>query len=190
MTETRQPIHRRTIEIEAFEEGDFLHVTCRLRDTRPYSGRVVHDLSLSLGVDQTLTVTSAEATMAAHPHVECTEILPKFDELVGLSVARGYTRAVQERFIGVKGCSHLEFMARAMGPAIVQAMATTRAKQREAALQSGEESVFTVNPFMPNSCHIWAEGGAAEQKIAAGWRPGVDGYPAPNAVEVRRRRAN
>jgi hypothetical protein len=30
-----------------------------------------------------------------------------------------------------------------------------------------------------NSCHIWAEGGIGEQKLDAGWRPGLTGYPAP-----------
>ncbi len=35
----------------------------------------------------------------------------------------------------------------------------------------------TGSPWARDSCHIWAEGGVADQKLAAGWRPGVGAYP-------------
>ena len=31
----------------------------------------------------------------------------------------------------------------------------------------------TGSPWARDSCHIWAADGVAEQKLAAGWRPGV-----------------
>ena len=45
-----------------------------------------------------LMIVDAVAEMKTFPHAECTEIESKFSELIGLSVARGYTSAVQERF--------------------------------------------------------------------------------------------
>ena len=109
---------------------------------------------------------------------------PKFGELVGVSVARGYNRAVQERFIGVAGCTHLEFMARALGPAVVQATQSARGHAR---IMSGTgPREVTVSPFMRNTCHVWSDGGPAMQKIEAGWKPGLVGLPVPSPVEIRR----
>jgi hypothetical protein len=39
-------------------------------------------------------------------------------------------------------------------------------------------------PWARNSCHVWAEGGVAEQKLAAGWRPGRGTYPAPPLEDI------
>ncbi|WP_255650276.1 hypothetical protein [Frankia sp. ArI3] len=32
---------------------------------------------------------------------------------------------------------------------------------------------------LTGTCHIWAPDGIATRKLAAGWRPGFDPYPAP-----------
>jgi hypothetical protein len=44
-------------------------------------------------------------------------------------IARGYTKAISGRFVGVLGCSHLEHLARALGPAVIQAVASAYSKQ-------------------------------------------------------------
>jgi hypothetical protein len=153
-----------------------LSVSGRLRDERPWaadSERVehVHDMDLRVTVRKDdLTITAATATMARFPHAECPSITAAFDDLVGLGISRGYTRAVQERFGGARGCTHLEQLARTIGPVVIQAMTSNRARDRDW------------------QHHIWADGGVAEQKLAAGWRPGERaGYPAP-PVEVFLRR--
>jgi hypothetical protein len=132
-----------------------------------------------------LTIVDAVADMQTFPHAECTDIEPKFSELVGLSVARGYTSAVQERFGRQRGCSHLEFLARAIGPAVVQSMTSSAAWQVEhgEAYPGGERALT----FLANTCHVFIENGPGEQKIATGWRPGMFGYPAPTVAEIRRR---
>ena len=187
------PVHRRTIEFEAYDEGDALSVTGRLRDERPWAAdtdRVehVHDMDLpSLVRKDDLTITEATATMARFPHAECPSITDAFDDLVGLCISRGYTRAVQERFGGARGCTHLEQLARTVGPVVIQAMTSNRARDRDwQHLDAAPSARPTL--FPRNTCHIWADGGVAEQKLAAGWRPGERaGYPAP-PVEVFLRR--
>ena len=52
-----------------------------------------------------LCITAADAVMHTFPHTECPGIAPAFAGLVGLSVARGYTRQVQSRFGGPRGSS-------------------------------------------------------------------------------------
>ncbi len=162
----------------------------RLEDVRPWadgerSVSLVHDMSLSVTVRvEDMTITQAAADMRVFPHAECPAILEAFEGLVGLGVARGYTRAVQERFGGPQGCSHLEHLARSLGPVVVQAVTSRRAR----ALRRGETPDLlsgAATPWARDTCHVWAEGGVAEQKLAAGWRPGIGPYPA-QPVEVIR----
>ena len=184
------PLHRRSIVYEAFEEGEDLRVRGQLEDVRPWadgerSVSLVHDMSLSVTVRvEDMTITRATAEMRVFPHAECPAVLEAFEGLVGLGVARGYTRAVQERFGGPLGCSHLEHLARSLGPVVVQAVTSRRAR----ALGRGETPDLlsgAATPWARDTCHVWAEGGVAEQKLAAGWRPGIGSYPA-QPVEVIR----
>jgi hypothetical protein len=185
------PVHRRTIGIETFLRDDHFVVIGTLADLRPWaSGRLgprkLHTMELAIVVRRAdLTIVDAVADMQTFPHAECTAIEPKFAELIGLSVARGYTSAVQERFGRERGCSHLEFLARALGPAVVQSMTSSAAWQVEhgEAYPGGERSLT----FLANTCHVFIENGPGAQKIAAGWRPGMFGYPAPTVAEIRRR---
>jgi len=135
-----------------------------------------------------MTIVDAAADMRTFPHAECTDIEASFHDLVGLSVARGYTNAVQERFGRQRGCSHLEFLARAMGPVVVQGVTSSAAWEVE---NGGAEHPMREGgfAFLANTCHVWTEDGPGAEKIALGWRPGLLGYPAPSAAEVRRRMA-
>jgi hypothetical protein len=104
--------------------------------------------------------------------------------LVGVNIGRGYNRAVQERFLGIAGCAHLEHMARTLGPAVVQATQSARAHQRVSSDALPRD--ITVTPFMRNTCHVWRDDGPAQQKLEAGWRPGLTSNPVPSPVEIKR----
>jgi len=190
----RVALHRRVIEFDAYDEGDAVSITGRLRDERPWARGTdkvehVHDMDLSLTIRKDdLTITEATATMTLFPHTECPSITDAFGDLVGLSVSRGYTRAVQDRFGGVRGCTHLEQLARTVGPVVIQAVTSARARDRDwQNLDVAPSDRPTL--FQRNTCHIWADGGVAEQKLEAGWRPGErSGYPAP-PVQVFLRRS-
>ena len=193
--ENQEPVHRRTIEIEAYREGDNFRVVGRLRDERPWAAGTdqtqhLHDMVLELEVARSsMTVVGARASMGRFPHPECRAIEGAFGGLVGLNVARGYNRAVQARFGRALGCSHLEFLARAIGPVVVQATTSISARDgtRPAFGDPGADG-GTVSRWLADTCHVWAVGGVGEQKLALGWRPGVDGYPSPTLVALRRRR--
>jgi len=186
------PVHRRTIEIEVFVRDEYLVVIGTLADVRPWASgefgpRELHRMELAIVVRRAdMTITDAVADMKTFPHVECTDIEPKFSELIGLSVARGYTSAVQERFGRERGCSHLEFLARAIGPAVVQSVTSAAALQFETGgvYPDGGRALS----FLANTCHVFIQDGPGSQKIDAGWRPGMFGlYPAPTVTEIRRR---
>ena len=124
--------------------------------------------------------------MHDYPHVECTAAEQSASSLVGLSVARGFTRAVRERIGGVRGCDHIAHLMTALAPATIQALGGMRHRRaRDADARPEPESGWKDR--LLNSCHIWAEGGPGEQKVDLGWFPAADEYPAP-AVEVIRAR--
>lgn len=192
------PVHRRTIDIEAFDEDDRLRVVGRLRDDRPWAAAAgqpehLHDMVLEIEVERAgFSIVAARAEMRRFPHPECRDIEEAFRGLVGLNVARGYSRAVQDRFGRALGCSHLEFLARALGPVVVQSVTSAGARQASRPRGEGADirAVRSATRWLADTCHVWAVGGVGEQKLATGWRPGVDGYPAPTLVELRRRAAD
>ena len=189
----RVPSHRRTIDLEVFDGVDDIEVVGRLRDERPWAGGTdiiehVHDMELAVTVRRAdVVITSARATMHQFPHAECPGIEAAFAGLVGLSVLRGYNRAIKERFGRNLGCSHLEVLARAIGPVVVQgisssALRLTDSEKTAAALSEAGASWYA------DSCHIWATQGPGPgmQKLALGWRPGKGPHPIPSVEEIRR----
>ena len=191
-----EPVHRRTIGMEVYLRGDYLAVVGTLHDERPwasggYSPRDLHVMELGIVVRRAdLTIVDAVADMQTFPHAECTQIEPNFRDLIGLSVARGYSSAVQERFGRERGCSHLEFLARAIGPVVIQGLTSSGAWDAEKGAGGGGQSMGDRTfSFLTNTCHIWKEDGPGAQKIELGWRPNRFGYPAPAVAEVRRRLA-
>jgi hypothetical protein len=88
-----------------------------------------------------------------------------FDGLTGLSVAAGSNRAIQERFRGVSGCSHLHELGCVRGPAVVQAAISANAGVRHADEQSQDPRSMSG---VLNSCHVWAPNGVGLRKLDAG----------------------
>jgi hypothetical protein len=182
-----------------FERDGHHVVVGTLHDQRPWASgaigpRDLHHMELGIVVRRAdLVIVDAEATMGTFPHAECPSIEGAFRDLVGLSVSRDYTSAVQARFGRARGCSHIEFLARALGPVVIQAITSSAAWRVE--LGDGEESIGESDEstgqgglsWVANTCHIWADDGIGRQKLATGWRPGRAEYPAPSVVEIRRR---
>ncbi len=186
------PVHRRQVEIEVYEREDHFVVIGRLRDDRPWAAGTaivehVHAMELRIAVRRAdLTILEAGAHMDRFPHAECPSIEAAFTGLVGMSIARGYTRAVQERFGRSAGCTHLEFLARALGPAVVQAIPSAAIRRRS----DDDPGAFSGGiDWLVGTCHVWAADGPGLDKIALGWKPGDGEYPAPSAVTLRARAA-
>jgi hypothetical protein len=178
--------------MEVFLRDDYFAVVGTLHDERPWAGgsfgpRDLHVMELGVVVRRAdLCIVDAAADMKTFPHAECTDIEPSFRDLIGVSVARGYTNAVQERFGRERGCSHLEFLARALGPVIVQSVTSSaawRVEKGDGQYPAGDRGLS----FLTDTCHVWAQDGPGSQKLAIGWQPGKLEYPAPSLAEVRRR---
>jgi len=183
-------LHRRSVSIETAEtehEGSpALFLRGRLTDERPDHDavRVVHDMHLDLTVRLSdSTIVCADAHMGSFPHAECPFVAPSYSDLVGLSITRGYTRALRQAFGGTAGCAHLSELARAMGAALMQGRAAHSAARRAAADIPTLASAASLLSLR-GTCHVWAPDGVGEQKVAAGWRPTSAEYPAPPLPQI------
>jgi Protein of unknown function (DUF2889) len=188
----RVPVHRRTITYESYDEGDSLCIVGTLKDERPWAAEnkypiaqeVAHDMDLRVVVDKkTMVITECQPTMRAYPHFECPSIYPAFEALVGVSVGRGFTMNVIEKVSGKAGCTHLDQLARALGPVVYQAMTACKVYSEA---HDGVSLRTAPGSWIVDTCHLWAEGGIGSQKFAAGFRFGGD-YPAPPLETIRAR---
>jgi hypothetical protein len=179
-------VHRRTMDFTGYElDDETMGVVARLTDERPWAGTStrgsqLHDMTLEVQVRLAdLAITASSAFMVHHPHAECPDITPVFSQLIGLSVGRGFNKEVVRLFSGVSGCAHLDQLARALGPAIVQSAISIKASHHD------PSTPRPSNAHVAGSCHIWAPNGVGNAKLALGWHPGDFGYPAPPIEQVR-----
>jgi hypothetical protein len=173
MTEVSEPVHVRTLTMEARRTGaDRLEVTGRLVDQRPQGpgigwfgaadGSIIHDMRVTLHVRHPdLVISAVSADMASHPYSLCPDAVEPLQQLVGLSIARGFTRALNERFGRQLGCAHLTALIQAMAPVVRQAVGPAFREYEEIPKGAGET-------WFVNTCQAWKEGGLLHQRLAAG----------------------
>ena len=165
-------IHQRSYDCEAFDEGDGrMRVRGRLVDNKPHGlcladgePLVIHDMVIELIVTVPgFLIESVETVMNVHPYRACTDILVDYQQLVGLSVTRGYSRRVRELFGGPGGCSHVGALLQALGPVAVQAswsLVTLHDDPADRLSDDGDAEARARRAAMnANTCHVWAEGG-------------------------------
>ena len=178
----KQPVHVRTIRVEAIESGPGeVEVRGTLLDERPRGqvrwegddgARIIHDMTVTLRVRYPdFVITEARGKMATYPYTICPEALPPVEQLVGLSVARGFVRAVQERFGRERGCSHLTALILAMAPVVKQGAGAAFRGERDAPRDADDL-------WFINTCHAWRENGPLHSLLKRG---DVEGLKAMSA---------
>jgi hypothetical protein len=166
-------IHERAYVVRAYRKGtDTLVLRGSVRDQKPPGLYVpsdpepltVHHMIVDLTISvPSLEITGAKAVLETHPHASCPRIEDHYGNLVGLSIARGFTHKVRELFGGPRGCTHTTALLQAMAPVAVQSMWSFRVAQ---AKENGNPSAFSSPESRQgalmmnlNTCHIWAEDG-------------------------------
>ena len=151
--------------MEVYQRGDYFAVVGTLHDERPWARgthgpRHLHVMELGLVVRRAdMTIVDAAADMQTFPHAECTDIEASFHDLIGLSVARGYTErgpgALRTRAglqpPGIPGPGPRA--RRGAGRHLVGGLA---GRERRTASIRSREGGFA---FLANTCHVWAEDG-------------------------------
>jgi len=165
-------IHQRSYETEAFDEGDgTMRIVGRLVDTKPHGlgladgePLVIHDMVVDMVVKgETFEILDITTTMNVHPYDQCTGVLSSYQQLVGLSIARGYTRKVKELFGGPMGCSHVGALLIALAPVAIQASWGMARLHDDPAvwstLEIDPEDAERRLRLNTNTCHVWHEDG-------------------------------
>ncbi len=178
-------IHHRTYDVTAYRQGpDRMLLDGKVHDQKPPGIYIegdpeplsVHQMHVQLLLDfPSMTILEVAVEMPTTPHRGCTAIEPDYQQLVGMSIARGFARKVKDTLGGPKGCTHIGALLQAMAPVAIQSSWSMRSlAMREdpgavpVALTSEDRMRNLM--FNLNTCHIWDEEGEQVAKV----RDGVD----------------
>lgn len=176
-------LHDRTYRVRAYYEApDRMRLRGMVRDRKPAGlyidddpdPLVVHHMIVDLVIAYpSLEIVGAAAVMETHPHEECTRIEDHYDNLVGLSIARGFTHKVRELFGGPRGCTHVTALLQAMAPVAVQTTWSMRsvnqgAEPVAAPRQLSPEDRRNALRFNIDSCHVWGSDGELVGEVEQG----------------------
>jgi hypothetical protein len=163
MTIERTPLHTRTITLEGYSRSDGLFdVDARLTDVKHYrmtnwpggvleAGEPMHDMVVTMTVDAQGVIQDMQARAQSHPHAVCQQGAVNFSRLIGLSIRKGFTKAVAERLESRDSCTHIREMLQQMATVAFQSMREARQKSY------GAREV--AKPVLADSCIAWASDG-------------------------------
>lgn len=175
-------IHTRDYETRIYQISDEeLLVRAAVSDRKPPGLYVtddpealeIHQMQLEMRVLlPSLEIASARVLFETHPHSNCPMIAADYEKLVGLSIARGFTRKIRDLFGGPNGCTHTNALLQAMAPAVVQATWSINVRNTRRSGRSREEITPEERERLAlgnqNTCHLWAEGGEHIESLRRG----------------------
>lgn len=178
-------LHDREYRVRAYRKADdLMMIRGAVRDQKPPGLYVeidpdpltVHHMQIEIDVAfPSLEIVRAEVAFESHPNETCPGITAHYGNLVGLSIARGFTHKVRELFGGPRGCTHTTALLQAMAPVAVQcvwSMRASMARRSDAAAgadggpASGNgRAMWAMNL---DTCHVWASDGEWVAELEAG----------------------
>ncbi|HMM71436.1 MAG TPA: DUF2889 domain-containing protein, partial [Rhodocyclaceae bacterium] len=112
----RELSHHRSIHCRGFERKDGLwDIEGHLVDTKTFpvpfvhrggmiaAGDPIHEMWLRLTLGLDFLIHDVEAATDWHPHKTCNEVPPRFQQLRGLVIGRGWKKKLNELFGGTLG---------------------------------------------------------------------------------------
>jgi len=174
----RNLLHTRVIQLRGYQREDgLIDIEAHMTDTKPYTfsnsergtipaGDPLHDMSLRLTLDDTLTIRAVDAAMDSTPHTICPAITPNFQRLVGLSVAKGFLKAAAQQLGGIDGCTHLRELLQQMGTVAFQTMFSVRSLKKPEEPRDPTKPRKIPAAFL-NTCHAYNESGPLATQHAA-----------------------
>ena len=173
----REAICTRSIVCRSFRREDgLIDIDGRFIDTRPFeydsdfrgpcpAGSALHHMQLRLSVDRSRHIQALASAMPATPYEGCAEVNPNFQRVVGLSIGRGFRKALRERLGGVEGCTHVLALLDVMAAAAVQAFASSNYAPRRPG-QPEPVRVWKLEA-LADTCHSYRTGGVVMQQLLA-----------------------
>lgn len=168
-------IFSRTIDIICYEvDLDSIIIEGEIKDTRlcPYylvTGEkkdhgILHNMKIFMKVSgNSLTISDVKVDMLYYPREECIEANNNIQKLNGLSITKGFTKAVKDIIGGTKGCAHVANCILAMAPAAVQGFWANKAQKpvnKEFANQG------SMSHYLIDTCYVWRKDGPMIKKLS------------------------
>jgi hypothetical protein len=173
----REAVHTRSIVCRSFRRDDgLIDIDGRFIDTRPFAyhsdfrgdcpaGSALHNMQLRLTVDRSRHIQAVVSAMPGTPYVGCVDVNANFQRLVGLSIARGFRKALRERLGGVEGCTHMLALIDTLAAAAVQAFASSNYAPRQPG-QPDPVRVWKLEALV-DTCHSYRSDGVVMQQLRA-----------------------
>lgn len=188
-------LHDREYRVRAYRlSSDRILIRGAVRDQKPPglylradpNPMTIHHMQVSIEISfPQLEIVDVTVGFETHPRDECPTIAAHYHNLVGLSIARGFTHQVRELFGGPRGCTHTTALLQAMAPVGMQCFYSMRAA--EAKRSDAPEPM--LDPLRAEdqmwrrtigTCHVWAADGDAVKSREAG-------VPEAAPIFIRRR---
>lgn len=130
----RKLSHTRNIQVLAYEREDGLwDIEAHLTDKKHFdlatpdrnrigSDNFLHDMVFRIAIDLNMTIREVEATMSDTPYIRCSDVVPNYQRLVGVTIGAGWQREVKQRLATVEGCTHLRELLGPMATVAYQAI--------------------------------------------------------------------
>lgn len=171
----RTAVHTRSIVCRSFRRDDGLvDVDGRFIDTRPYTydspwrgvcqpGSALHNMQLRVTINRERHIVALVSAMPATPYEGCSEVNLNFQAVVGLSIARGFRKAMREKLQGVAGCTHVVALLDAMSAAAVQSFASIAYAPRLSG-QPEPVRIWRLDALI-DTCYSYRDGGPVVQRM-------------------------
>jgi hypothetical protein len=173
----REAVHTRSIVCRSFRRDDgLLDIDARFIDTRPFGydsefrgrcapGSALHNMQLRLTLDRERRIHALVSAMPGTPYGSCAEVNPNFQRLLGLSVGRGFRKALRDTLGGIEGCTHMLALLEAMAAAAVQAFASNAHAPRRAG-QAEPVRIWRLDALV-DTCYSYRSGGPVMKRLTA-----------------------
>jgi hypothetical protein len=173
----RQAVATRSIVCRSFRRDDgLIDIDARFADTRPFAydndfrgrceaGSALHHMQLRVTLDRKRSIVALVSAMPSTPYTSCSGVQPNFQRLVGLSMGRGFKRALREQLAGTEGCTHVAALLEVMAAAAVQAFASDFYRPRDAG-EAQPVRVWKLDELV-NTCWSYHPDGVVMQQMAA-----------------------
>lgn len=171
----KEALHHRRIDLCFYRRSDGLYeVQGRLVDTKTHPfrrqlsnedtppGVPVHDITVTLVIDDNLLIHDATADMVATPFQVCLGAQTTLAPLQGLHIGSGWTRQVRERLGGAASCTHIVELLGPMATTAFQGLAPQRlarinAPGGEAQRRAKVDSCYAYSAERDVVAQLWPE---------------------------------
>ncbi len=167
----REHIHTRQVHCQGFRRGDGLwDIEGHITDVKTYGfgnrergevapGSPIHDMSIRLTIDDTLTIHAVEAVTDASPYRICPDVTPNFQRLVGLRIGPGFRKQVRDRLGGTEGCTHLVELLGPVGTTAFQTVMPLiqRDLYKRSKADAADAATPRERPTLLNSCYAFSD---------------------------------